>query len=111
MVAAIKLVINYKYMKKKEKFILYVVAVLILVCGVLGFIYQRNNTQAGLCQKAGNTGWAPLGPNGGPIACDGKHLSPDSSLIDRSEDFSGYTCYCHAPNTCWDGKECVLSYK
>lgn len=95
-------------MKKKVKYISYLVVVVVFMAGVLGFIYRRNNTQAGLCQKAENTGWASVGPiEFAPIGCDGKRLKADSPLIDRSYDKSGYTCYCHTPNTCWDGKQCV----
>lgn len=92
-------------MKTKAKYT-FLIVIVVLILGVLGFIYQRNTTQAGLCQKAENTGWAPV-MGIGPIGCDGQLLKDDSPLIDRSRDKSGYTCYCHTPNTCWNGRDCV----
>ena len=60
-----------------------------------------------LC-RASNGGWAPVGPiEYAPIGADGKRLTADSPLIDRSEDVSGYTCWCHTLNTGWNGTACV----
>ncbi len=82
-----------------------VIAVLIVV--YLKPLYISGRTEAA-CRAAGG-GWAPTfyDANSMPLGCDGKRLSKDSSLIIEGGDGAGFTCFCHAPDSCWNGKECV----
>lgn len=96
-------------MKKNTKITLSVVilvAIVFLVYAWFNFLSIGPVSQEALCKQAEKTGWAPVFGEG-PIGCDGQLLPEDSPLIDRSRDISGYTCYCHTDNTCWNGKDCV----
>lgn len=88
---------------KDRKIIIFGFIIVFILLGYLGWMYKHNASQAGLCQQAEDTGWAPVGPiEYAPRACDGKRLDRNSPLIE-----DGYTCYCHKPNTCWDGEKCI----
>jgi len=89
-------------MNKKTKKTLVIISFIIVILVVawwVGYFYKSSNTQYGLCHKADNTGWAPAF---GHIGCDGEKLSNNSPLIE-----DGYACYCHTPDTCWNGEKCV----
>ena len=98
----IKLVI--KYMKKTIA--LTFSFVLLLIAGFFLFRWNQhlvNNRPENLC-RAASGGWAPAFMDSGELStCDGKRLSKDSPLIDKD----GFTCYCHAEDTCWNGEACV----
>ncbi len=93
-------------MHKKLIGLIIILVIVVFVIGYFAPLYKSKTAEIA-CRRAGG-GWAPVGPiEYALIGCDGKRLTSDSPLIERGFDKSGYTCYCHTPNTCWNGKECV----
>ena len=92
-----------------KKIIIPIIILFILIEGMV-LIHNHNigTNPEQLCRASGG-GWAPafFGDNDGPPDANGNPITPDSQLVDRSRDRSGYTCYCHIENTGWDGKACV----
>ena len=93
-------------MKKNIKIILFASIVVIIgfvIYAWFNLLSIGNASQKAWCKHAENTGWAPAWDQTG---CDGEKLSEDSPLIENE-----YTCYCHTPNTCWNGRDCVSMQK
>jgi hypothetical protein len=91
-----------------KKILIVVVSILVIASGVyFGYIRNLPNPEASC--HASNGGWAPafFAGNDGPLDSNGKPITRDSSLIERGGYDDGYTCYCHTPNTGWNGEECV----
>lgn len=87
----------------KRKSIIIILLILVSIIGIFAWWNEQLPNLREMCVIS-NGGWAPAFMNSGELStCDGKPLATDSPLID----YEGYTCYCHTPNTCWNGKECV----
>lgn len=88
-----------------KKLLLPILIVILVVAGWYAFVYRDQSivTLKEKCLAVSNTGWAPVGPlDSAPIGPDGNRIMYDSPLVE-----DGYTCYCHTPNTAWNGEECV----
>lgn len=86
----------------KKKLLIGIALILVLV-GVYGIysLYSKNvaaDDQQAMC-LASDAGWAPYFSQ---TDCSGNPLDASSDLV-----FGEYTCWCHQPNTCWDGTACV----
>jgi len=88
-------------MKKTTIKTLFITLLILISTSVFLFFWNQNLVKNRLESKclASDGGWAPYWTQ---KDCDGNLLEPESELV-----IDGETCWCHAPNTCWNGETCV----
>lgn len=85
--------------KLMKKTLLIILVFLVIIGGILMFRnYKVATNLENKCIASGG-GWAPYWTQ---KDCDGKQLEADSDLV-----IGDKTCWCHQPNTCWNGHSCV----